>query len=70
VVSPLTNLIENRERISIESLPALTRGFLRCLGEEGELAYKFLYKKRLTRYYRLVCGGLEGVCGRLDAVSR
>jgi hypothetical protein len=69
VVSPPTNLIENRKRTSIKLLPALTKGFLGCLGEEGELAYEFLYRKRLTRYYRLVCGGLEGVCGRLDAVS-
>jgi len=43
--------------------------FLGCLGEKGESAYEFLYRERQTRYYRLVCGGLEGVCGRFDAVS-
>jgi hypothetical protein len=35
VVSPATTLIENKERTSIESLSARTRGFLGCPGERG-----------------------------------
>ena len=42
---------------------------LRKSWREGESAYKFPNRKRQRDNYRLVCGGLEGVCGRLDAIS-
>lgn len=39
---------------SIELLSTRIRGFLGCPGEKGESACEFLYRKRQTRYYRLV----------------
>jgi len=45
VVSPATTLIE-RERISIKSLSAPTRGFLGCPREKGESAYGFPNRTR------------------------
>jgi hypothetical protein len=46
VVSPVTTLIENRERISIESLSARIRGSLGCPGEKGGLVYEFPNRTR------------------------
>lgn len=84
-LQPLSSRI-GRETL-IKSLLAGKRGFLGCLGETGELASEFLYKKEAeilqTSNFTLnktplfirgltwdaVCGGLEGVCGTLDAVS-